>query len=1138
MQYNRCARHTQPIDAHRPLGYNPRLVVASAATVPAGAMSNVLHRIGALPGVRELSRRLSSGGRTCVTGTAGSGPALVAAYLLDQGGGHGAIVCAGGEEAEELAEDVNLLRPGLACCFPALEVLPGDIEEPSESILMARLAVLRHLALGGTDEGPADAPTAGYLAPGPDTRVVVASIRALLQPTCTADELRRGSLSVAVGDTAEPKSLVEWLADNGYWPAPQVRQPGQYCLRGGILDVYSHGAPQPVRVEFFDDKVDSIRTFDAGDQLSTGRTGQCRFTMAEHTAGDEGRARGSLLSFLGPDTPLFMVDAPALAERARTIYERTEKRHLLTPPADVLGRLDAMPGISFRPEDEEDGGDVHVECRCCDTFGPDLDSTLVELGRICDDCDETVVYCISPAEADRLRALLADREFAAPARMRFDIGRLNHGAIFPDAGLALIPHHRLFGRYRQRRLIPQPQAGRPLESVAELQPGDLVVHVRHGIGRFRSISAIAKEGGRREHLEIEFADEVRVHVPCERIELIHRYIGVGGREPALSKVRGLRWSKTTKNAQKAIEDLAAELLELQAMRETQPGIAFPADTEWQRQFESEFPYEETDDQVRAIEDVQRDMKTPRPMDRLLCGDVGYGKTEVAMRAAFAAAVGERQVAVLVPTTILAQQHYRTFRERMADYPIRIEMLSRFLTDGEADRVLEAMARGAADIVIGTHRLLGNRVRFKDLGLVIIDEEQRFGVQHKEKLKKLRATVDVLTMTATPIPRTLHMALMGLREISSLQTPPRDRQAIRTKVGKFRADLLRQAVLRELNREGQVFIIHNRVRTIDAFAGQVRQAVPEARVAVAHGQMRERELAATMNRFLDGDVDVLVSTTIVESGLDIPNANTLIVDRADMLGLAEMHQLRGRVGRYIHKAYAYFFFPVSRPITPEAQDRLDAIRRFSQLGAGFDIALRDLEIRGAGNILGPRQSGHIAAIGYHLYCRLLTHTVRGLRQEPDVQWPDVTIDIGLAAHLPDDYVPTPGLKMQIYRQISRATSVEDVDEAARSLRDRFGPVPEPATNLLCEARLRVLAGEAGVGAIRLLDGRVHLEACDPDRMRARVDAGRALRMAGERMAVLDGGFPKDDPPALADLLCDLLAPRPGRMTDAGGQTPGQ
>lgn len=1086
-------------------------------------MPDPLRKIGQLPALSELRRRLGAGQRTTVAGAVGSGAATVVAWLTGRVRTPLLVVCAGVEEAEEFAEDVCLFGEGLACHFPDLEVLPGDVEQPSEAILRARMAVLRHLAFGAAEPHGSAAADADLLAPGPQTRAVVSAVTALMQPTSAPEDLRQGSLTVAVGSAATPGALVEWLVDNGYMSVPQVNAPGQYCLRGGILDVYSHGSAEPVRVEFFGDEIDSVRTFNPYTQLSTGRIGQCQVTVGERRGQDEAAPPGSLLDYFAPDAPVLVIEPDYTWSRARHFYDQTERKRLLIAPEELASALDTRPGAEFRPDAEEArAADVAIECAQRDTFGPDVESALDELARISEERDETYVFCISPAEADRFERLLADMQFAGRERLILRVGRLNHGAIFPAAGLALIPHHRLFHRYRQRRMMPHAEAGRPISAVEDLEPGGLVVHVRHGIGRFIGTRVLEHNARKREHLELEFAEGVRVFVPCDRIEMVHRYIGVGAHEPELNTLRGARWRRAKRRAQQAVEDLAAELLELQAIRETQHGIAHPVDAEWMRPFESEFPYEETEDQLRAIEDVKRDMARPRPMDRLVCGDVGYGKTEVAMRAAFIAVCGGRQVGMLVPTTVLAQQHYRTFRERMADYPVNIEMLSRFRTGAETREVLEGMARGTVDIVIGTHRLLQDDVAFKDLGLVIIDEEQRFGVEHKEKLKHTRTTVDMLTLTATPIPRTLHMSLMGLREISALQTPPRDRQSIHTKVMKFDPHVLRRAVLRELNREGQVFVIHNHVRTIKDFADRVRNIVPEAEVVVAHGQMPERQLAHAMDRFVEGEADVLVSTTIVENGVDIPNANTLIVHPAEILGLAEMHQLRGRVGRYIHKAYAYFFKPHNRPVTPEAEQRLEVIQRYSQLGAGFDIALRDLEIRGAGNILGPAQSGHIAAVGYNLYCRLLARAAARMKGEPLQEPATVTLKLGLDAFLPDDYVPVPRQRMEMYRMVNQATELAGVNAAHNALQDRFGPPPEPARNLLAEARIRVLADAVGLDSIAVQDGRLHLGASNPTTAaRALASAGVRARPVTAELAVIDSEFPTDSPTALAEWLCHVL-----------------
>jgi len=1071
-------------------------------------MPDPLETVGALPLIRQLPDLLRASGEVNIVGAAGSGTALVAARFAEDVRTRTLVVCAAAEQAEEFTEDLCLFRDGLACYYPPLEVLPGDAEEPDEAIQRARLSVLRHLALGETVATGSGVTGPVFLEAGPGTRMVVTTVSALMQPTRAPAELRRGSRRVEVGAEETPAELVEWLVDHGYISVPQVRAAGQYCLRGGILDAYSHGALQPMRTEFFGDEVDSIRTFDPVTQRSTGRVQRYQLTIGEHASAD-GQSIGRLLSYFEPDDTMMLVEPERLRRRADEIYRQSDHSALLVQPDTLQEALERHPCVQFDGDDRKSAAEVYIRQR--DSFGPDLDSMFDELARIVRNYETTIIYCMSPAEADRLQVLLRDREFEHLSDLHFEIGRLNHGALWPDAGLALIPHHRLFGRYRQRRFIRHAREGRPIESAQQLEPGDLVVHLKHGIGRFMGTGVIEQAGRKREHLQIEFAEGAHVHVPCDRIELVHRYIGVGGRQPDLSRIRGASWRRAKQRAQQAVEDLAAELLEMQAIRETQQGIAAPSETKWMRQFEAEFPYEETEDQLEAVHDVKRDMQSERPMDRLLCGDVGYGKTEVAMRAAFNAVLGGRQVAMLVPTTVLAQQHFRTFRERMADYPVMIEMLSRFRTDSQIQHALEGMAHGTVDIAIGTHRLLQDDVHFKDLGLLIIDEEQRFGVEHKEKLKQARATVDVLTLTATPIPRTLHMSLMGLREISALQTPPRDRQAIRTKVGPRDMDLVRHAILRELNRDGQVFIIHNRVRTIDAFADKVRETVPEATVAVAHGQMPEHELADTMDLFLQGAIDVLVSTTIIENGLDIPNANTIILDRAELLGLAEMHQLRGRVGRYIHKAYAYFFTPSNRPVTPEAQSRLDAIRRYSDLGSGFDIALRDLEIRGAGNILGPAQSGHIAAVGYNLYCRLLARASARLQGETVEEPPDVTINISLDAFLPEDYVPVPRQRMELYREINRSTSIADVREAEDLIRDRYGAPPVAARNLLLEAELRILAARAGIDTIQLQDGRLHLGIRDGEALRSHFKGSSvAPRVVTGDLAVLEDGFPKGNP----------------------------
>jgi len=1082
-------------------------------------MPELADRLKAVRGFGALMELARSGRPAVVCGPTGSAAGLLTAALVDELRSPALAVCPGVEYAEEFAEDVNLVRPGLACHFPPLEVLPGEDEPPNEAIVKARLGVLRHLVFGTSE-------AAGWecLEPQPPTRLVSASIHALLQPTCSADELRGGTRPIEVGWAVGPQELVEWLVMNGYYSVPQVTGPGQYSLRGGILDAFSHGTESPVRIEFLGDQVDSIRTFDRSTQLSRERVRSWQLMAARDPLADPSVGSADLLSYLPQTAPVLLVEPEQTWARARELAQGTDRPGFMLDPSGLKQRLGRRQVISFVPERDAPGRDeVQIACRQRDLFGIDLDGMLAELERICTQFADALVFCMIPAEEERLRSLLSDRRFGPIERLSFARGRLNHGVLFPEDGLALIPHHRLFGRYRQRRVLRHAEEARPITEAAELQPGDVVVHVLHGIARFRGMRVLETEGRRQEHLELEFADGVRVYVPSDRVEMVHRYIGMGGRRPEPSKLHGAHWRAARRRAEQAVHDLAAELLRMQAIRQTRPGIAFPQDDDWQRQFESEFPYEETPDQVRSIEQMKGDMQAARPMDRLICGDVGYGKTEIAMRAAFKAVMGGRQAAVLVPTTVLAQQHYRTFRERMADYPVRIEMLSRFVGPAQARAILEGMADGRVDIVIGTHRLLQKDVGFKNLGLVIIDEEQRFGVEHKEKFKRLRSAVDVLTLTATPIPRTLHMAMMGLRDISSLQTPPLDRQAVETRVKPFDPELLRQAIRRELRREGQVFLVHNRVQNIEPVAEMVQGLVPEASVRVAHGQMPERELAEVMERFTDGEVDVLVSTTIIENGLDIPNANTLVVHRAELLGLAEMHQLRGRVGRYIHKAYAYFFTPPDRPITPEAKERLEAIRRYSDLGAGFDIALRDLEIRGAGNILGPEQSGHIAAIGYNLYCRLLARAAAQLKGQSFPEPPATLVNLGLDVLLPEDYVPALQQRIEIYRELSKATDLEQVRAVGRALRDRFGQPPEPAQNLLLEAEIRIMADQAGVDSIQLQNSRLHFMLRDPTRFRAYfARATIQPRVVRDEFAVIPAPRAPDNARLVALFVRDLLA----------------
>ncbi|MFO0867188.1 MAG: transcription-repair coupling factor, partial [Gemmataceae bacterium] len=635
------------------------------------------------------------------------------------------------------------------------------------------------------------------------------------------------------------------------------------------------------------------------------------------------------------------------------------------------------------------------------------------------------------------------------------------------AGLVVLGDHELFRRDQAHGVLPRRRIeSRAIDSFLDLAEDDLVVHLSHGIARFRGMHLLEKNRQSEEHLILEFAAGTKVYVPASKVDLVQKYVGGSKADPELSKLGGTSWAKKKERVEQAVMDLASEMVELQAVRDSQPGEASPPDSDWQRDFEAAFPYQETPDQLAGMSEIKRDMERPRSMDRLVCGDVGYGKTELAIRAAFKAVDNGKQVAVLVPTTVLAEQHFRTFSARLADYPFTVDSLSRFRSHGEQRAVIKKLEEGAVDVVIGTHRLVSNDVKFKELGLVIIDEEQRFGVEHKEKLKKLRATVDVLTLSATPIPRTLHLSLLGIRDISNLETPPQGRLAIETRIVRWDESLIRNAIYRELNREGQIYFVHNRVHDIHAVADKIRGIVPEARIVIGHGQMTPDELESAMVKFVRREADILVATTIIESGLDIPNANTIFIHQADNYGLADLHQLRGRVGRYKHRAYAYMIINGDKPLAPNAGRRLKAIEEFHELGAGFKIAMKDLEIRGAGNILGTQQSGHIASVGYELYCQLLENAVRSLKNMPARRTVETHLDLPISAYLPRDYVPGQKLRIEVYRRLARIRKLDRLDDFRNELKDRYGAWTEPVEWLLRLAELRILAERWQIPAIHL------------------------------------------------------------------------
>ncbi len=984
------------------------------------------------------------------------------------------------ETAEALVQDLTLFGAGARLfLFSAWDVLPSETDRPDAEVARDRVAALRALETSASDPAGDPAP------------IVVTPVTALMQPTLPPTSLRRARLSVHPGTESSPEALIARLVDAGFEVVPQVSAPGEFSRRGGIVDVFPFLAEQPLRLEFFGDEIDTIRPID----LTTQRSGaplEDETTLVDVTRdafGGGARGAASLFDYLPGDAAVLLLHPERIAAMGGLYADGFDPASgCLLPTERIAALAAAHPLLVVAEEANEPWPEgwraprgpetLSLAARSVERLSGGIETALGELRLLREEGARVTVFCNNPAERTRLKELLLEKGGGLAAEVELRLGRLSAGFVLPaeatgaETGWAAAGDHEIFGRYQLRR-APRAHrrryAGAPIQDFTQLRPGDPVVHVLHGIARFLGIETLASGGTEQDFLALRFAEDAKLYVPLSHVELVQRYVGSRDARPKLSKLGGKSWTRRKRAVQAAVRDVAADLLRTQAVRRALHGIPYPEDDEMQREFEAAFPYEETPDQLAALADIKTDQEAPQPMDRLLCGDVGFGKTEVAIRAAFKAVNAGKQVAVLVPTTILAEQHARTFRERLADYPVRVAGLSRFRTAAEARRIVEELKEGTCDIVIGTHRLLSKDVAFRDLGLVVIDEEQRFGVEHKERLKAFRASVDVLTMTATPIPRTLHMALLGLRDISNLATPPLERHAIRTFVVRTTDELVRRAILRELARGGQVYFLHNRVQNIERIAEWLSGLVPEARFAVAHGQLPERDLLGVMSRFLQKEVDVLVTTTIIESGVDIPTVNTLFVHNADHFGLSELHQLRGRVGRYRHQAYAYFLVPPRRPVSPVAQKRLHALEEYAELGAGFRIALRDLEIRGAGNLLGVEQSGHIHLVGFDLYCRLLESAVRELRGESPEASEPVELDLGTRAYVPTEYIPAETERIDFYRRLASAASPEGADALRDYLRDRYGPLPEAVEQCFRDERIRQRARAVGANFLGRIEG---------------------------------------------------------------------
>jgi transcription-repair coupling factor (superfamily II helicase) len=1059
---------------------------------------------GALAALRTGGNFLS------ITGLHDVAKALVATYLTHELRRPAFFVTDSNRRAESLAETLRFfggIFPGAAggvATLPAFDRLPWESQSPHADILERRASTLFRLADGQISL--VIAPIAAALWRYQDPAVYLYLARTLAK------------------DAEMPhEEFVTHLGSVGYVRTEMVELPGQFAVRGGIIDVFSPEAPRPVRIELLGDTVESVREFDPRTQRSIAPV--VRTTLLPLTewsvpgvqkVDPDDAANWDTPSFFGPASepgscaffelaesslrPIVFLDEPqnlreAAAKHLAAATENYERHGRANSPAashyfcseeelakalektsqihiEQLGMgIASTPhhALSSRPSPRYHGDVVacmmHVKSQLASGGRIFLTAASTgEIERFADICREYEVPYVLGESEDAAAGFTAEgaQESAGMLLIR---APFPEGVTFPDANLTIYGHADLFD--------VTPTVERPSHKIrtsgffsdfAELKPGDYVVHVDHGIGQFEGLRQIESDGHRGEFMLLKYAEDARLYVPLERMDLVQSYRVLEGTHPTLDRLGGTAWNSRKTRARKSVEDMADQLLALYAQRKTTPGFAFSADGNFQREFEDAFEFEETTDQIAAITDIKRDMERGEPMDRLLCGDVGYGKTEVAMRAAFKSVIDNKQVAVLAPTTVLTFQHFETFKKRFAAFPARIEMLSRFRTAAEQKKILVDLEAGKVDVVIGTHRLLSKDVKFADLGLFIVDEEQRFGVAHKERLKEIRKNVDALALSATPIPRTLHMSLVGLRDMSLIETPPRDRLAIQTVVAPFQEDLIQQAIETELARDGQVFLIHNRVESIYSLGAMVAKLVPKARVVVAHGQMGEKELESVMLKFIRDEADVLVATTIVENGLDIPRANTILINRADRLGLAELYQLRGRVGRSSQRAYAYLLVPPETTLSDIARKRLAAMKEFSELGAGFRIAALDLELRGAGNMLGRQQHGHIEAIGFDMYCQMLERAVSKLKGEevaPDLR---TTLSLGFDVRIPQDYIPSENLRLRTYKRISTIATEEEKQDVRKELQDRFGAPPSSVENLLEYAVLKSMCERLRISAV--------------------------------------------------------------------------
>ncbi|MFQ3549379.1 MAG: transcription-repair coupling factor [Armatimonadota bacterium] len=1107
-------------------------------------LEKVLKRIDKIPEAAKVLNFIKTTNGNCqIEGLSTSAKAPFLASLFHKNKGSLLLITHNLEEAERLAEDLPYyaIPNDKVCFYPPSDSFIHEDGIPPASAIGERLHTLTWLASG-------------------EKVVVIATISAVLRRTLPPEAILQYKCDLKINEEADITKLAEKLVALGYEHTEVVDRHGEFCKRGGLIDIFPANEDYPVRIEFFGDQIESIRHFDSSTQRSTDKLDSVSILPTREillteervesaiesirtdlnaqvkkfrSAGDGESAQrisdkveddifklsnksffndiefylpylepneNTIFDYLKKDS-IIIIDEPSQVKSqwekheddfTEAIINRTGKglllaskhRHYLPLEETISANLSKYSGVLFTLLPRSFAWAVSeftvtLHGGVMDSFNGQVESALDQIKTWADNGFSVI---IASNKDKRLKEILDEHGISSNYLIYSDFEKagcylthapLRSGYKLPQAKIMVITDSEIFGMQRMHRLRKPSHEGIPISSVLDLKEGDYVVHISHGIAYYRGITTLKQNGVEREYLLLEYAGNDRIYVPTDQIDRVQKYIGGDGLEPHVHKLGGVEWARATKKVKKAVEEIAKDLVELYAWRQALQGHSYAPDTPWQQEMESAFPFNETPDQLSAINDVKADLEQPKAMDRLLCGDVGYGKTEVAVRAAFKVVSEGRQVAVLAPTTVLAHQHLNTFRERLAAFPIKVEVLSRFRSKAEQKEILEHTKYGMIDILIGTHRILSKDVEFKDLGLLVIDEEQRFGVRHKEKLKQLRKEVDVLTMTATPIPRTLHMSLIGLRDMSVINDPPEGRMPIQTIVRPAEEDLIRNAIVRELDRGGQVFFVHNRVENIGHIANAVQKLVPYARVEIAHGQMNESSLEKVMMDFYEKKFDILVCTTIIESGLDVPNANTIIINEADKLGLAQLYQLRGRVGRSDRQAYAYLVYKPEKNLSETAEKRLAAIKEFTDLGSGYRIALRDLEIRGAGNLLGSDQSGHMAAVGFDLYCQLLSKAVKELKGEEVTEIILPPVELPVDAFIPNNYMPTEAHRILFYKKMASVQTVDDVKAVQDELEDRFGDPPAPVWNMLAILRLRIRCYEIGISSINIFQNQINV-----------------------------------------------------------------